>query len=335
MSVTYGFYNSLNGDRKYDAVQFSSIFDGLVIDGIFASIGNVFNVKAAGGLTITVDTGKAWFNHTWTYNDSILPLTAPDSEVLLNRIDAVVIEVNATESERKNSIKIISGTPAYTPERPKLAKENDVYQYPLCYIYRKYGSTEIMQSDITSMIGTKSTPFITGILQTVSLDDLLGQWQDDLDRFTSARKEDVNDWISSEEDTLNTWLEDMKSQLFNEQELLDQWIDSEQNDFLAWYTEMKNQLSEDSAGNLQLQIDREEINRILLSGFVDCQKEFSTDGITITCTAADGRILEKVFTDNFSICTTSLFSAAGAVMAEVVKTFDTSGLLIESIVTYY
>ena len=30
MAVTYGFYNSLNGDRKYDAKQFSSVFDGLL-----------------------------------------------------------------------------------------------------------------------------------------------------------------------------------------------------------------------------------------------------------------------------------------------------------------
>ena len=41
MSVTYGFYNSLNGDRKYDSAQISSIFDGLIVDGIFASIGTV------------------------------------------------------------------------------------------------------------------------------------------------------------------------------------------------------------------------------------------------------------------------------------------------------
>lgn len=46
MSVTYGFYNSLNGDRKYNAEQVSSLFDGLIIDGVFASIGTAFAVKA-------------------------------------------------------------------------------------------------------------------------------------------------------------------------------------------------------------------------------------------------------------------------------------------------
>ena len=97
MSVTYGFYNSLNGDRKYNAEQISSIFDGLIVDGVFASIGTAFAVEAAGGLTVNVGIGRAWFNHTWTLNDSILPLTAPESEVLLDRIDAVVLEVNGLE----------------------------------------------------------------------------------------------------------------------------------------------------------------------------------------------------------------------------------------------
>lgn len=93
MSVTYGFYNSLNGDRKYDSAQMSSIFDGLIVDGIFASIGTAFAVRAAGGLTVNVGIGRAWFDHTWTLNDSILPLEAPEAEVLLDRIDAVVLEV--------------------------------------------------------------------------------------------------------------------------------------------------------------------------------------------------------------------------------------------------
>ena len=103
MSVTYGFYNSLNGDRKYNAEQVSSLFDGLIIDGVFASIGTAFAVKATTGITVNVGIGKAWFNHTWTLNDSILPLEAPEAEVLLDRIDAVVLEVDATESVRANS----------------------------------------------------------------------------------------------------------------------------------------------------------------------------------------------------------------------------------------
>lgn len=334
MSVSSGFFNSLNGDRKYNAAQMSAIFDGLIIDGVFASIGTAFAVKAAGGLTVNVGVGKAWFDHTWTVNDSILPMTAPEAEVLLDRIDAVVLEVNGTESVRENTIKFVKGNPSSAPSRPTLTNEGNVHQYPLCYIYRKYGTAVINQADITPMVGTESTPFVTGILQTISLDELLGKWQDELDRFTDARSQEVDDWIAQEESDFTTWFNEMKADLQHEQTVLDQWIASEQADFLAWYNQMKDQLSGDVAGNLQLEIDKEEVKRILLVGFEDGTKEFSDDGTVITSTASDGRTLTKTFSDGFLTTTNVLKSAAGAEVARAVKTFDSDGKLISTVVTY-
>lgn len=334
MSVSSGFFNSLNGDRKYNAAQMSAIFDGLIIDGVFASIGTAFAVKAAGGLTVNVGIGKAWFDHTWTVNDSILPMTAPEAEVLLDRIDAVVLEVNETESVRENTIKFVKGNPSSAPSRPTLTNEGNVHQYPLCYIYRKYGTAVINQADITPMVGTESTPFVTGILQTISLDELLGKWRDELDRFTDARSQEVDDWIAKEESDFTTWFDKMKADLQQEQTVLDQWIASEQADFLAWYNQMKDQLSGDVAGNLQLEIDKEEVKRILLVGFEDGTKEFSDDGTVITSTASDGRTLTKTFSDGFLTMTNVLKSAAGAEVARAVKTFDSDGKLISTVVTY-
>lgn len=334
MSVSSGFFNSLNGDRKYNAAQMSAIFDGLIIDGVFASIGTAFAVKTAGGLTVNVGIGKAWFDHTWTVNDSILPMTAPEAEVLLDRIDAVVLEVNGTESVRENTIKFVKGNPSSAPSRPILTNEGNVHQYPLCYIYRKYGTAVINQADITPMVGTESTPFVTGILQTISLDELLGKWQDELDRFTDARSQEVDDWIAQEESDFTTWFNKMKADLQQEQNVLDQWIASEQADFLAWYNQMKDQLSGDVAGNLQLEIDKEEVKRILLVGFEDGTKEFSDDGTVITSTSSDGRTMTKTFSDGFLTMTNVLKSAAGAEVARAVKTFDSDGKLISTVVTY-
>lgn len=334
MSVSSGFFNSLNGDRKYNAAQMSAIFDGLIIDGVFASIGTAFAVKAAGGLTVNVGIGKAWFDHTWTVNDSILPMTAPEAEVLLDRIDAVVLEVNGMESVRNNTIKFVKGNPSSAPSRPTLTNEGNVHQYPLCYIYRKYGTAVINQADITPMVGTESTPFVTGILQTISLDELLGKWQDELDRFTDARSKEVDDWIAQEESDFTAWFNKMKADLQQEQTVLDQWIASEQADFLAWYNQMKDQLSGGVVGNLQLEIDKEEVKRILLVGFEDGTKEFSDDGTVITSTASDGRTLTKTFSDGFLTMTNVLKSAAGAEVARAVKTFDSDGKLISTVVTY-
>lgn len=332
MSLTSGFFNSLNGDRKYDAVQFSSIFDGLIIDGIFASVGSAFAVKAAGGLNLTVGTGKAWFKHTWTVNDALLPLTAPSSEVLLNRIDAVVLEINSTASVRCNSIEYVKGSPATSPARPTMLKSDEISQYPLCYIYRKAGSTAITQSNITPMIGSSSTPFVTGILQTISLDDLLGKWQDELDSFISEKTEDIDSWTEAEKSEVTEFVGQIKSDLQSEQKLIEEWVSSEQTDFLAWYEQMKGQLSEDAAGNLQLEIDDEKVRRILTDGLEDGVKKFSDDGTVIVTTASDGRTLTKTFTDNFTKMTAVLKSAAGADIATMTKVFSDDGKTITTVI---
>lgn len=215
MSVTSGFYNGLNHDRKYNAVQMSSLFDGIINDGIFQSIGTYFTVTASSGFTVNVGIGKAWFNSHWIQNDAILPLTLSAPEVTLARIDAVIIEVNTTDSVRDGSIKILKGTPASSPVNPKLTNDDYVHQHALCYIYRKANETAITQSGITNMIGTASCPFITAILKTASIDSLLGQWQGQLDQFVA----------------------------------------SEESDFTTWFNNVKGQLTTDAAGNLQSQIN--------------------------------------------------------------------------------
>lgn len=230
MALTYGFYNSDNGDRVYDAVQMSQLFDGLIRDGVFASIGTAFAPVAVGGLQVNIGIGRAWLNHTWTYNDAVYPVFLDAAEALQDRIDAIVIEVNASDAVRANSIKVIKGTPASTlPQNPTLINEGDIHQYPICYIKRSYGSSEIRQSDITTTVGTDELPFVTGILQLISLDTLLGQWQDELDMFTESEKERIK-------------------------ELLDEWQDSEHDNFNEWFEGIKTILSGDVAGELLVQI---------------------------------------------------------------------------------
>lgn len=322
MSVSSGFFNSLNGDRKYNAAQMSAIFDGLIIDGVFASIGTAFAVKAAGGLTVNVGVGKAWFNHTWTVNDSILPMTAPEAEVLLDRIDAVVLEVNGMKSVRDNTIKFVKGNPSSAPSRPTLTNEGNVHQYPLCYIYRKYGTAVINQADITPMVGTESTPFVTGILQTISLDELLGKWQDELDQFV---KDETADFDSD--------YQQLKRNMEAAAAVLTEWTKGEQQTFLDWFESMRNQLSTDAAGNLQLQLDKMKLESILTNGFSGGTKVFSDDGTTITSTDNDGAVLVKMFTDEFTKCTSTLKDSNGSLVATLVKTFSTDGRTISSTIT--
>ena len=184
-TVTCGFFNSVN-DRKYDSVQLASIFDGVITDGVYASVGGSLMVAATNTNTVHVKTGRAWFDHTWTLNDGVLPIDCGNSEVVEDRIDAIVIEINRTDAVRDNFIKLVKGTPSTPAARPVMIKTNDIKQYPLCYITRKAGSSLITQLDITNTVGTSETPFVTAPLQRATVDDLLVQWRNEFNVWMSG-----------------------------------------------------------------------------------------------------------------------------------------------------
>ena len=188
MSVTYGFYNAKGHDRQYNAVQLSSIFDGLINDGIYATIGDAFVITAGSNMSVTVGTGRAWFNHTWTYNDAKLILTIPNSEVLLDRYDAVVLETNDADDVRANSIKVISGVAASSPKKPDLTNDTHTHQYPLAYIKVPANSTSVSQANIENCIGTSACPFVTGIVDTIDATTLFKQWNSEFDIWFDGMK---------------------------------------------------------------------------------------------------------------------------------------------------
>ena len=69
MAVTSGFYNSINGDRTYNAEQMSAIFDGIINDGVLANIGKVFQVRVSvseRGI-VSVGTGSIVLGYTMTH----------------------------------------------------------------------------------------------------------------------------------------------------------------------------------------------------------------------------------------------------------------------------
>ena len=249
MAVTYGFYNALNHDRLYDAIQMSSIFDGIIRDGIFSTIGDTMIVTAPeDGLYVNVGSGRAWFNHTWTLNDTEYPIEAEEAEVVLDRIDAVILEVNSSTAVRANSIKFLKGTPSSNPVKPTLIHNAEVNQYALAYVSIRAGQTTIFQSDIENAVGTDETPFITGALQQVSIETLLKQWEAEFNtyftNFKNTSTTEFNNWFAAKISEYTAWFAQMQTDM-----------DSNFNEFDAWFQRMKDQLDKDQAGHLQLQID--------------------------------------------------------------------------------
>ena len=300
MAVTYGFYNALNHDRLYDAIQMSSIFDGIIRDGIFSTIGDTMIVTAPeDGMYVNVGSGRAWFNHTWTLNDTAYPIEAEQAEVVLDRIDAVILEVNSSAEVRANSIKFLKGTPSSNPVKPTLTHNAEVNQYALAYVRIRAGQTTIFQSDIENAVGTDETPFITGVLQQVSIETLLKQWEAEFNtyftNFQNTSTTEFNNWLATKVSEYTAWFAQMQTDM-----------DSNFDEFDAWFQRMKDQLSEDAAGHLQAQID--------------ALSEAAKKGSVVTVTTTDPTLFGKNVTiskTGFDPVTSS-FNSSGVAYFETV-----------------
>ena len=193
MAFTCGFFNSENGDRKYNAEQMSAIFDGIIADGVFTTIGDHLAVSAGTGMQVLVGTGKAWFDHTWNVNDAAYPLAIAASDVTLSRIDAIVLETNHSDSVRLNKLRVVQGTVASSPVKPTLTNSEKVHQHPLAWVTVAPGVTQIAASAIENAVGTSACPFVTGIIATTAIDDLFNQWNGEFDEWFDNLKAQLSD----------------------------------------------------------------------------------------------------------------------------------------------
>lgn len=193
MAFTCGFFNSENGDRKYNAEQMSAIFDGIIADGVFTTIGDHLAVSAGTGMQVLVGTGKAWFDHTWNVNDAAYPLAIAASDVTLSRIDAIVLETNHSDSVRLNKLRVVQGTVASSPAKPTLTNSEKVHQHPLAWVTVAPGVTQIAASAIENAVGTSACPFVTGIIATTAIDDLFNQWNGEFDEWFDNLKAQLSD----------------------------------------------------------------------------------------------------------------------------------------------
>lgn len=204
MAFTFGFYNSLNGDRKYNAFEMSKLFDGIILDGVFEGIGQHFAVTAGEGMSVNVGTGRAWLNHTWNENDAVLPVNLPASDLNRSRYDAIVIEVGDPNTDRTNAIKVVSGTPAINPSKPVLntgyASNSAIddgslppYQHALAYILVPPAAEEITAANIEIVVGMNEMPFVTGPVETRSIEELFNQWDAQFSIWFSNLKAQLTD----------------------------------------------------------------------------------------------------------------------------------------------
>lgn len=210
MAVTYGFFNSIDHDRVYNADQMSTYFKGLISQGVFENVGGALQVMASDGLTVQVQTGRAIIGDVlkWLENDTVMNLTINPAHVTLNRYTAVIIQCDI--NNRVINITTKDGANATDPIKPNMVNTATMKELCLAYIYVKAGTSVITQANIQDTRANKNLcGWVTGLIDQVDTTTLFDQWS----AAYSENIAEMESWEVTQKTAFEAWMETLTSQL--------------------------------------------------------------------------------------------------------------------------
>lgn len=194
MAIESYFFNAIQSggvyDRIYNAEDVTSYLDKIVGNGVFPNPSTNLQVRASSGMNVVVGAGQGWINGHKIINTADLSLSVDASDVVLNRIDAVIFYVDA--SERAMGIEIKKGTLASTPTAPTLTQTDQRYELCLAQIAVNKQTSAITASMITDTRGNSALcGYVTGLIREVDTTTLFQQWQAQFDDWFNEVKDDL------------------------------------------------------------------------------------------------------------------------------------------------
>lgn len=219
MSVTCGYFNSIDGDRKYNAETMTRYFEGLISDGVYNAVGDKLQVTSGDDLSVNVATGRAMISCRWIHNSSVYNLTLKQADTKAQRYDAIVLRLNLNDNVRDFTIEVKTGTNALNnPTKPSIENTALVKELCLAYILVDANADRIKQSKIEDMRGSTLCPWVTGLITQVDTTTLFSQfetaynelyqdWAKKFDDLLAQKNLEFEKWFSAIEKSLNIHLE--------------------------------------------------------------------------------------------------------------------------------
>ena len=226
MSITSGFYNSVNGDRKYDAEQLSSMFDGFISEGVFATCGEAFAITPGTGLRVVMAPGRAWLNHRWVHNDAPLSIDIPANSASVGyKLHAIVLDVDVRDDVRGASAGVVSCNTVFTEWTPPMSDlhvymydyiypsvkhTNERKQYIIAFVLVGPNETSINPSNIFYRVGKKTDyhkyhpNFVTGLVDTITSEVFLNRMESSYAAKLKSNTDEFNAWMATLKATLAT-----------------------------------------------------------------------------------------------------------------------------------
>lgn len=182
------FFNSLNGDRKYNATHWAEYFSQFIGNGVYAEPSTSMQVQAVKGMTVKVGAGACFINGYAGYGDGSDALTL-DLGTSAKRIDRIVIRLDY--SLRSIYPAIIKGTAASSPVAPAIVRDGTYYDICIAEITVGINAAEITQADIKDVRGDNTVcGWVAGTIDQIDTTELFAQYEAQWELLRAACAQD-------------------------------------------------------------------------------------------------------------------------------------------------
>ncbi len=184
------FYNSIDGDRTYDAEDFTTWLKPFFVSGVFY---DDLQVTSSGGMGVTVDTGYVNIEGKVKFFDEVTNLTLDRAHSTLDRIDNIIVRRNDTD--RDITIMVQKGTNSENPIPPTPVRENNIYDLVLCQVLISAASTSISQSNITdTRMDSELCGWVAATVKEIDFEQISLQWQSFIQQFKRENEDSFTNW---------------------------------------------------------------------------------------------------------------------------------------------
>jgi hypothetical protein len=175
MAEEYSFFNSVNGDRRYDMEQFATYFKQFLSNGIYHT-NNVpaLRVSHVSGMQTKLEPGSAYIEGFMYRNTEDIIFTHEAADPTNTRIDRIVLRLDRSLNARYIKAFVKKGTPATNPQPPVLQRDDIVYEISLAQVRIEAGKTTI-----SSVTDERLDPNVAGLVSsliTVPTEQFLDEW---------------------------------------------------------------------------------------------------------------------------------------------------------------
>ncbi|MEB2301751.1 hypothetical protein LAV72_19285 [Lysinibacillus xylanilyticus] len=213
MTIKSGFFNSINGDRRYDAKWFAEYFASFIGNGVFPNPSTGLQVVEGGQMRTVIKGGKGWINGYFIVNDSDYILQHDIADGVLKRVDRIVMRLDYVT--RQITVQIKKGAFASNPVAPTLKRDIEAYELALADVLINNGATQITQASITdTRLNTTLCGIVHGTINQVDTTTIFNQYKawfaettgsvaGEIDAWQTQQKQEFDDWFATIKEILD------------------------------------------------------------------------------------------------------------------------------------